>query len=126
MNRLTRKIKYAALSAVLFFAPIFAAYGHGEAAWIMADPKHMDARGVHCCGPADCERAPKGAVKVTKDGLFVALTGQTFPFPGEGPQPSGSYDSIDEDFWWCWAISPGQFPGQPARLRCVFMPGPGV
>ena len=129
MNRLTRKIKYAALTAVLFFAPILSAYGHGEAEWIMADPKHLDANSVHCCGPVDCEKAPLGAITPTKDGLYVELTGQMFPYPSEGPQPSGSYWSIDQEYWWCWAVPFGSSliqQGFKPSLRCVFMPSPGV
>ncbi|MBN9525831.1 MAG: hypothetical protein J0H82_06500 [Alphaproteobacteria bacterium] len=47
------------------------ALAHGDAAWIQHAPRYVtdiaNAAGyAHCCGPADCERAPEGAIRSTE------------------------------------------------------------
>lgn len=110
----------AAIFAVVLFAlaalSASAALAHGDAAWIMENPRYVDRDGVHCCGPSDCRRehatkfreTPAGIEIVTGDGDVVlmprALVGQ------------GLYPSIDDHWWVC--IRGGV-------VRCVFKPSTG-
>ena len=87
---------------------------HGDAAWIQAEERFKDASGVHCCGPADCSKAPKGAI-IEHDGhIVIRDTGQKFTY-----KQAGSYISIDGDWWWC-------VRGIPPEVKCVFRPQGGV
>lgn len=51
-------IALLAIGAML--APVHA---HGDAEWIMKDPRYVDGAGVHCCGPTDCSRAEPGEIR---------------------------------------------------------------
>lgn len=86
---------------------------HGEAAWIMTDP-----RTAYCCGPHDCERAPVGAVKSSGNGWLVVGTGQVFH--EEDPD---FHWSVDQYYWWCRPEAP---PWNGARVKCLFAPPGGV
>lgn len=86
---------------------------HGEAAWIMTDPKT-----AYCCGPHDCERAPVGAVKSSGNGWLVVSTGQVFH--EEDPD---FHWSVDQSYWWCRPNGP---PWNGARVKCLFAPPGGV
>ena len=98
------KIAAAVLTAFLL--------AHGDAAWIMTEPRYVAASGSHCCGPSDCERMPAEVQKRLKqiDGGWE-LDGVTFKY-GE----RGMYHSIDSDWWWCRI-------GEP---RCLFEPNVGA
>lgn len=51
----------------LALALLFAAgpaLAHGDAAWIMADKRYVDAEGLHCCGPADCYPVAADAIEI--------------------------------------------------------------
>lgn len=115
-----RAARPAALCALVLFAlaalSVSAALAHGDASWIMANPRYVDRDGVHCCGPSDCRRehatkfreSPAGIEIVTGAGDVVlmprALVGQ------------GLYPSIDDDWWVCV---------RGGVVRCVFKPSTG-
>jgi len=98
------------MAAFLFLGE---AKSHNDASWIMQEPRFVMKSGVHCCGPTDCQRLPKGAVSLTKDGYVVLRTGQLFP-----REDSVRYDSIDEDYWSCQ-----RSPESP--VHCLFTPSLG-
>lgn len=85
------------------------ALAHGDAAWIMAETRYRTVAGAHCCGPSDCERAPRGAVERTGSGYRIAATGQTIP-----ADRKALYTSIDGDDWWC--------RDGAGRVKCLFVP----
>lgn len=87
------------------------ALAHGDAEWIMREPRYVTEMKTHCCGPRDCERAPKGAVVSTGSGWMIAANGQVFDFDSPA-----LYISIDTDFWWC---------RREQRVVCLFTPGAG-
>ena len=100
---------WAAIFAQLAFcAPV---YAHGDAEWIMREPRYVTEQKVHCCGPSDCERAPKGAVVLTGSGWMIAANGQVFDYDSPA-----LYISIDADFWWC---------RRDQKVVCLFTPGTG-
>lgn len=98
--------------AVLFVSVLVtsAAFAHGDAQWIMDDPKTR-----FCCGPSDCERAPLGAVRPIKGGWEIVSTGQRFMDGAADLHPSK-----DNDFWWCRpeSIKP--------LAKCLFAPAGGA
>lgn len=80
---------------------------HGDAEWIMRNPKYKWENGItHCCGPADCERIAKSEVKVTSDGFIVR--GKLFIWDNPA-----LYQSENEDWWVC------ETRGEPT---CLFNP----
>lgn len=87
---------------------------HGEAAWIMHEPRYVDATNRHCCGPVDCAPLADGEMLETKDGIRDTVTGDLLKW-GE----KGIYRSRDARWWGC--RSPG-FDGK-LRTRCAFPPG---
>lgn len=103
------KLKSCILASMLMFSSTFA-LAHGDAAWIMNDPKLS-----YCCGVNDCERAPKGAVVWSKEGWVIVATGQVFP--EFGPD---THMSIDRDFWYC---SPAYMA---PKKKCLMVPSSGV
>jgi hypothetical protein len=103
--------RYIALYAAGFLlGTAYAALAHGDAAWIMADPKTS-----YCCGPADCERAPISAVKPINGGWYLPGTDQRF-MEGE----PDLHTSRDQDFWWC------KPPNLGGRVKCLFAPSGGA
>jgi hypothetical protein len=110
------------LAAILLFLPMVAS-AHGDAAWIMADARYVSDRGVHCCGPNDCERMPaavKARLKPVPNGW--ELDGVTFKHGARG-----MYALIDSNWWWC--VLP-EFVGIDAvptamKPRCLFEPQMG-
>jgi hypothetical protein len=85
---------------------------HGDASWIMAEPKYRDAAGIHCCGPSDCAAVPNVTVIRVRDGWRVVATGRVF----RDDDPD-LYISIDERTWLC---------NRQGVDRCLFVPGAGV
>lgn len=45
-----------AAGIVIGAALLSPAKAHGDAAWIAASPRYVDATGAHCCGVSDCNR----------------------------------------------------------------------
>lgn len=89
------------------------ALAHGDAAWIMREPRFVTVNGVHCCGPSDCQRAPRGAVERIGSGYRIAATGQSIPADWKA-----LYTSIDADDWWC--------RDGAGRVKCLFVPLTGA
>lgn len=90
--------------ALLTLLP-FAALAHGDAAWIMHGP-YLDKSGIHCCGPADCQKAEPGELKPIPGGWLHVPTGTAIP----SDRP-GVYPSIDLEMWRCVRGN---------ELKCVF------
>lgn len=86
------------------------ALAHGDAQWIMDDPRLR-----YCCGIDDCERAPPGTIVSIPGGWEILATGQRFM---EG-DPDLHW-SRDNDFWWCRPKS--MFP----LAKCLMRPPGGV
>lgn len=110
----------AAIFAVVLFVLAFMAAGtalaHGDAAWIMANPRYVDRDGVHCCGPADCRREHATKFRETPAGIeIVTGAGDTVLMP-RALVGQGLYPSIDDDWWVC--IRGGV-------VRCIFKPSTG-
>lgn len=96
------------------------ALAHGDAAWIQADPRYVDQRGVHCCGVHDCERAPAGAARATDEGWLIVSTGQVIPYERFG---HGLHSSIDGDIWWCrFSYDAAEYGNAAGEVRCLFVP----
>lgn len=91
------------IRAALIAAPLL--FVHGDAEWIMRDPRHKDISGVHCCGPSDCKKIDRSEVVATPEGYRVhgALFGYDHP---------ALYQSIDADYWLCEREVP----------KCLFTP----
>ncbi|MBM3598145.1 MAG: hypothetical protein FJX35_08015 [Alphaproteobacteria bacterium] len=106
---MTRKLL---LVAALSCFP-WSAWAHGDAEWIMKDPKYLAQNGAHCCNIHDCGVAPAGAAVPVPGGWQVIETGQVFTWGERGLYPSN--DGIT--LWWC---RPGNRP-----VRCLFVPGQG-
>ena len=85
---------------------------HGDATWIMLDPKTRN-----CCGPDDCRRMEPGEVIQSGRGWTVVATGEHV----EGIT-TRLRDSIDDHFWICRNDGPNG-PGT-ADLRCLLVPKP--
>ena len=81
---------------------------HGDAAWIMQNPATS-----YCCGPNDCQRVPKDAVRTVGQGYMVSFGTGSMVVPFER-----TFVSIDDDFWAC--IPPG------GNLKCFFAPPLGA
>jgi len=96
--------------AVLLFWRVAPAFAHGDAAWIMNDPKTRV-----CCGPDDCRRMEPAEVVRAGRGWTVVATGEHV----EGIT-SKLRESIDDHFWICRNDGPNG-PGT-ADLRCLFVP----
>lgn len=96
-------IALLAIGAML--APVRA---HGDAEWIMKDPRYVDGAGVHCCGPTDCSRAEPGEIRRVEGGWMHVPTG-TYLADGQ----RGIYFSKDADLWRC---------ARSGVLRCLFLP----
>lgn len=90
------------------------AFAHGDASWIMQNPKTRN-----CCGPADCRRMEPGEVVEEGRGWTVVATGEHV----EGIT-TRLRDSIDGDFWICRNEGP-QGPGT-GELRCLLVPRSGA
>jgi len=88
------------------------AFAHGDATWIMQDPKTRA-----CCGPNDCRRMAPGEVVAAGRGWTVVATGEHV----EGVTTK-LRESIDDHFWICRNDGPAG-PGT-ADLRCLFVPRP--
>jgi len=86
------------------------ASAHGDASWIMLDPKTRT-----CCGPDDCRRMEPGEVVASGRGWTVVATGEHV----EGIT-TRLRDSIDDSFWICRNDGPNG-PGT-ADLRCLLVP----
>ncbi|WP_162914945.1 hypothetical protein [Desertibaculum subflavum] len=83
------------------------AFAHGDAAWIMEEPRYVTGAGSHCCGPTDCERVPDGEVVEVRPGEWlVRSTHQVFR-----QDQKGVYPSKQGSFWWC---------RRGARVVCLF------
>ena len=48
-----------------------AALAHGDAGWIMAEPRYVDRDGVYCCGPSDCRREHVAKFRETPAGIEI-------------------------------------------------------
>jgi hypothetical protein len=99
------------LLAVALAPPAFA---HGDASWIMQNPKTRS-----CCGPDDCRRMAPGEVIEEGAGWTVVATGEHL----EGVT-TRLRDSIDGDFWICRYHGPDGQPGT-GELRCLLVPRAG-
>ena len=113
--RLARAAALVLLATILLIIVTAATvWAHGDAAWIMRDPRFLMRNGItHCCGPQDCERLPRGAVVLKAEGYLVLRTGQLFR-----REDSVRYDSIDGDYWSC-QLQPD------APVHCLFTPSLG-
>lgn len=121
LSRLIFRLVNAATGSVLlamFAAATLAppARAHGEAQWIMDNPRYLDRWAAHCCGPTDCHR--EKAVNFREDlyGVYFRTgAGVELKMP-TAHRGMGLYVSIDQDWWVC--IRDG-------KLRCVFRPAKG-
>jgi hypothetical protein len=113
-----RALQISALGVLLVcgcmpgFAP--PAFAHGDASWIMLNPKTRN-----CCGPADCRRMAPGEVVEEGRGWTVIATGEHV----EGIT-TRLRDSIDGSFWICRNEGP-EGPGT-GELRCLLVPRSGA
>lgn len=85
------------------------AWGHGDAAWIQANPAYIGRDNLHCCGPVDCAVAQPGEVVRVPAGWLHVPTGSMLP-----DDTRGIYPSIDVQVWRC--VRGGE-------LKCVFVAG---
>ena len=97
------------LCAIFWLAIIRAAFAHGDAEWIMREPRYIDRNGIHCCGPSDCGPVPDSEISETND--TISHGGETLQ-----KRDRGSYWSIDHQHWVC-----RRYDG----LKCIFRPQPG-
>lgn len=91
--------------AIICLVPTLA-WAHGDAQWIMDDPKTS-----YCCGVIDCWKEPEGAVMPAKGGYRITDTGQFFPFGHPDVHPSK-----DGDYWTC------RPPHMGGAVKCLFVP----
>ena len=96
--------------AVLLLCKAVPAFAHGDATWIMNNPKTRS-----CCGPNDCRKMDPGEVVRSGLGWTIVATGEHV----EGVT-SKLRESIDDHFWVCRNDGPTG-PGT-ADLRCLFVP----
>ena len=93
----------AALFAVVLFLLALMAAGaataHGDAAWIMAEPRYVDRDGVHCCGPSDCRREHAAKFRETPAGVEIVTGAGDIVLMPRALVGQGLYPSIDDD--WC-------------------------
>ena len=99
--------------AILALCRTSSAMAHGDASWIMQDPKTRN-----CCGPNDCRQMASGEVVESGRGWTVVATGEHVE-----PVTSRLRDSIDAHFWICRNDGPGG-PGT-GELRCLLVPRAG-
>jgi len=92
------------------------AHAHGDAAWIMAEPRYVDRDGVHCCGPSDCRREHATKFRETPAGVEIVTGAGDVVLMPRHLVGQGLYPSIDDDWWVC--IRGGV-------VRCVFKPTTG-
>ena len=92
------------------------AHAHGDAEWIMANPRHVDADNVHCCGPTDCRRESAIKFREAPEGVYVAVGAGDETLMPRRLVGHGLYPSIDDDWWIC--IRGGV-------IRCIFKPTTG-
>ena len=95
----------ATIAAVMLAAGIHAAFGHGDAEWIMYGP-YTDKAGAHCCGPSDCKITGPGELSRVPGGWRHVQTGSVLL-----DNEIGNYPSTDAQTWHC--IRYGE-------LKCVF------
>ena len=105
-------VSVLSVAAAAAFAP--PAVAHGDASWIMLDPKTRN-----CCGPDDCRRMAPGEVVEEGRGWTVVATGEHV----EGIT-TRLRDSIDGNFWICRNDGPAG-PGT-GELRCLLVPRSGA
>jgi len=115
-----RAARPAALCALVLFVlaamSAGAALAHGDAAWIMANPRYVDRDGVHCCGPSDCRREHATKFRETPAGIEIVTGAGDVVLMPRHLVGQGLYPSIDDDWWVC--IRGGV-------VRCVFKPSTG-
>lgn len=120
MRAHARPILYALTAliyAIAIVAAAKAARAHGDAAWIMAEPRYVDANGTHCCGPSDCHREHASKLRETPEGVWFAIgAGDEVLVPRE-LVGRGLYISIDGGWWAC--IRGGE-------VKCLFKPSTGI
>lgn len=113
--------RLAARPAALFGVVLFVlaamsagvALAHGDAGWIMAEPRYVDRAGVHCCGPADCRREHATKLRETPAGIEIVTGAGDVVLMPRSLVGQGLYPSIDDDWWVCIR---GEI------VRCVFKP----
>jgi hypothetical protein len=101
-------------SMLLAVALTLPAFAHGDASWIMQNPKTRS-----CCGPDDCRRMAPSEVIEEGAGWTVVATGEHL----EGVT-TRLRDSIDGDFWICRYHGPDGTPGT-GEIRCLLVPRAG-
>lgn len=101
------------LVAALFSLIAIPAGAHDEAQWIADNGSYRDRNNVHCCGPKDCSRVPKGAVIQVGNEWHVVGTKRVFK-PGD---PDLYRSAVDFDLWWC--VREGE-------VKCLFEPPGGM
>ena len=110
----------AAIFAVVLFALALTAAGaalaHGDAAWIMANPRYVDRDGVHCCGPSDCRREHATKFRETPAGIEIVTGAGDVVLMPRALVGRGLYPSTDDDWWICV---------RGGVVRCVFKPSTG-
>jgi len=105
-------------SAAFVLSTMWAAavLAHGDAAWIMANPRYVDRDGVHCCGPADCRREHAAKFRETPAGVEIVTGAGDVVLMPRHLVGQGLYPSIDQDWWVCV---------RGGVVRCVFKPTTG-
>jgi len=109
-------LRVAVLTALTILAvwQCATALAHGDAAWIMANPRYVDRDGIHCCGPSDCRREHAAKFRETPAGIEI-VTGAVVLMP-RALVGQGLYPSIDGGWWVCV---------RGGVVRCVFKPSTG-
>lgn len=92
----------------LLYCAITPARAHGDATWIMQEPRYVDPLGIHCCGPSDCEPVPDSEIDESQD----IITHRGDPL---SKRERGVYWSIDDRYWVC----------RRENVKCIFRPQPG-
>ena len=92
-------LRVAVLSALTILAAwqCTAALAHGDAAWIMANPRYVDRDGVHCCGPSDCRREHATKFRETPAGIEIVTGAGDVVLMPRALVGQGLYPSIDDD-----------------------------
>jgi hypothetical protein len=95
------------------------AWAHGDASWIMTNPRFKAASGASCCGPSDCRSAGQAKFRKVEGGYSfdTEIDGKAVTL--FAPDNVIYENTKDFDVWFC------AFPSDIGAgiVRCLFLPG---